>query len=169
VGIQKNTASISESNQFRTKFYPRLFIFTTVGVIRRRRSRRFLSLFNPRRTKLTTFQQRTSRDFLICFCRFSSDWRQCAIPAVVIKNLFLSASSLFAQAMLEVLISAPIICVSVPLSLCVYFSMHPQTKTNTESMLLLFSFWKCHLHLSKLSKTDTQKSNLFTTDNYNNS
>lgn len=118
MGIQKNTASISESNQFRTKFYPRLFIFTTVGVIRRRRSRSFLSLFNPRWTKLTTFQQHTSRDFLICFGRFfSSDWRQCAIPGVVIKNLFLSASSLLAQAMLEVLISAPIICVSVCLCL----------------------------------------------------
>jgi hypothetical protein len=91
--------------------------------------------------KLTTFQQHTSRDFLICFGRFfSSDWRQCAVPGVVIKNLFLSASSLLAQAMLEVLISAPIICLSVclslPLSLCVYFSMHPQTITNTESMLL---------------------------------
>jgi hypothetical protein len=65
----------------------------------------------------------------------------------------------------------------VPLSLCLYFSMHPQTITNTESMLLRhqsntssFSFWKCHLHLSKLSKTDThKKTNLFTTNNNNNS
>jgi hypothetical protein len=47
-GTQKTTASISESNQFRTKFFPPLFIFTTVGVIRIRRSRSFLSLFNPR-------------------------------------------------------------------------------------------------------------------------
>jgi hypothetical protein len=67
--------------------------------------------------KLTTFQQHTSRDFLICFGPFfSSGWRQCAVPGVVIKNLFLSASSLLAPAMLEVLISAPIIYLSVCLS-----------------------------------------------------
>ncbi len=118
-GTQKTTASISESNQFRTKFFPPLFIFTTVGVIRIRRSRSFLSLFNPRWMKLTTFQQHTSRDFLICFgWFFSSGWRQCAVPGVVIKNLFLSASSLLAPAMLEVLISAPIIYLSVCLSVC---------------------------------------------------
>ncbi len=28
------------------------------------------------------------------------------------------------------------VCLSLPVSLCVYFSMHPQTITNTESMLL---------------------------------
>ncbi len=60
---------------------------------------------------------------------FSSNWRQCAVRGVVIKNLFLSASSLLAQAMLEVLIFAPIICLficlSVPLFVCAYFSIHP--------------------------------------------
>jgi hypothetical protein len=61
---------------------------------------------------------------LNCFGRFFSfDWRQCAIPGVVIKNLFLSASSLLAQAMLEVLISAPIICLSVCLSVCASVSL----------------------------------------------
>jgi hypothetical protein len=67
--------------------------------------------------KFTTFQKRPVEIF-------SSDWHQCAV---------LSASSLLAQAMLEVLISAPIICLSVCLCLCLSVRISACTLSNIEA------------------------------------
>ncbi len=64
---------------------------------------------------------------------FSSNWRQCAVRGIVIKNLFFSASSLLAQAMLEVLISAPIIYLFVCLCLCLSVHISACTLSNIEA------------------------------------
>jgi hypothetical protein len=49
-----------------------------------------LAALFPGAAKNPPSSEKTGRDFLICFSRFcSSDWRQCAVRGVVIKNLFL--------------------------------------------------------------------------------
>jgi len=118
---KKNTASISESNQFRTKFYPRLFIFTTMDMIRRRRSKSFLFLFNPRWMKLMTFQKHTSRDFFFWLASVCGSWRRHQKPfsLCILVTCSSNAGSIdFCSNNLSVYLS-------VPLSFCAYFSMHP--------------------------------------------